>query len=203
MSLSLKDQLIAAGLVKKDDPSAPKPKPHQPASRSPQAKATHKPAMKPAHSATPAKSKAESDLAQAWKARQRQEQADRDAQKRAAEEKARIKKERQQKLQQLLAGKALLAEGADVVRHFQYGKKITRIYLTPEQVQALAKNEIGIAQFNGRFAVYPATVMQELRAFEPALIAVFEDIGLQTPDAPSEDSPYADEKFQVPDDLRW
>jgi len=62
----------------------------------------------------------------------------------------------------------------------------------------LNAGELGVVQLTGRYLLVSADVLDEAgRIFAPA-IALKVD-----PDAPAADDPYADPKYQVPDDLVW
>ena len=95
------------------------------------------------------------------------------------------------------AGNPASAKG-DPVRHFEYGGKIKRIYVTADQLQALNAGELGVAQLNGRYLLVTAAVLAEAEAVFAPSVALRVD-----PDAPAGDDPYADPKYQVPDDLVW
>ncbi len=87
---------------------------------------------------------------------------------------------------------------ADIARHFEYGGKIKRVHVTAEQLRALNAGVIGVVQQKGRYLLVPADVLAQVEAaFAPA-VALKVD-----PSAVAGDDPYADPKFQVPDDLVW
>ena len=51
----------------------------------------------------------------------------------------------------MLEGKALNLADAEHVRHFEYGGKIKRVHVTPEQLAALNRGELGVLQQDGRY----------------------------------------------------
>ena len=78
-----------------------------------------------------------------------------------------------------------------------------RALLTPESLvedvlAALNAGELGVVQLNGRYLLVTAAVLAEAEAIFPAAVALKVD-----PDAPAEEDPYADPRYQVPDDLIW
>jgi uncharacterized protein YaiL (DUF2058 family) len=175
MSESLRDQLLKAGLGKKTKPepkSAPKKSPSAP----------HSPKPKPAAS--------EVDLARAYAQRAQVERAERDQAAREAERSAREKKQRKQMLNALLAGKALNAADADMPRHFAHGNKIRRVYCTREQLAALNRGELAVAQLAGRYLLVTREIALQAQAIQAEALVLLCD-----PDAAADDD--------VPEDLMW
>ena len=140
----------------------------------------------------------EIDLAKAYAIRAQREKQERIEAERRKQEEARKRREARAKLGTLLEGKALNAEDADIARHFEYGGKIKRVYVTAEQLKALNAGELGVLQHSGRYLLVTAAVLAEAEAIFAPAIALKVD-----PEAPAEDDPYADPKYQVPDDLVW
>lgn len=175
MSESLRDQLLKAGF-------AAKPKALS-------TSAAKKPQRAPP-SAKPKSAPQEFDLARAYAQRAQVERQERDQAQREAERAAREKKERKQKLTALLAGKSLNAADADTPRHFPHGNKIRRIYVTAEQLAALNRGELAVAQLAGRYLLVTRDVALQAQAIQPDALVLLCD-----PDAPAEDD--------VPADLMW
>lgn len=199
MTDSLRDQLLGLGFKQAPKPAQKpeyKPKPAAPAARG-----------KPGHGArkggkgAPPKRKpqgGEMDLGKAYAMRAEREKAERIEAERQRQEEARQRREAREKLATFLEGKSLNAADAEIARHFDYGGKIKRIYVTAEQLPRLNAGELGVVQLNGRYLLVTAEVMAESeRIFAPA-VALKVD-----PDAPATDDPYSDPQFQVPDDLVW
>ncbi|GAB3367736.1 DUF2058 family protein [Lysobacter rhizosphaerae] len=211
MSDSLRDQLLGLGFK-------PAPKPERPAGNKPgasQSKPQHgkpshgrqggaptgKPQQRPAHKpgAKPGqRSREEIDLAKAYALRSQREKDERIAAEAAKQEEARKRREARAKLTDLVKDKALNNADADIARHFPYGGKIKRVYVTAEQLKALNAGELGVLQLDGRYVLVSSELMAQAAEIFPAAIALRVD-----PDAPAEDDPYADPQFQVPDDLVW
>jgi len=137
-------------------------------------------------------------FAKAYAIRAQKEKDDRIEAERLKQEEARLRREAKAKLEVLLEGKALNAEAADIARHFPYGGKIKRIYVTADQLKALNAGELGVLQQNGRYVLVTAAVLAEAEAVFAPSVALKVD-----PDAPAGEDPYADPQYQVPDDLVW
>lgn len=211
MSNSLRDQLLGLGFK-----SAPKPerKPERntaakPSQRDDKGRGHHqgrpqssgKPvhkhgAQKPA-SGRP-KSAQEMDLAKAYAMRAQREKDERIAAEAAKQEEARKRREAKAKLAELVKDKALNVADADIARHFPYGGKIKRIYVTAEQLKALNAGDLGVIQLDGRYVLLSDELMAQAAEIFPAAIALRVD-----PNAPAEEDPYSDPQYQVPDDLVW
>lgn len=140
----------------------------------------------------------EMDLAKAYAIRAQREKEERIEAERLKQEEARVRREAKTKLEALLQGKSLNAEEADIARHFPYGGKIKRIYVTVEQLTALNAGELGVVQLNGRYLLVTAEVLAQCEAVFAPSVALKVD-----PNAPAEEDPYADPQYQVPDDLVW
>jgi uncharacterized protein YaiL (DUF2058 family) len=212
MSDTLRNQLLGLGFK----PPAPERRDSKPKDGRPKggprpqggANAHARNATRPGHaprdkSASPPKkreprSREDIDLAKAYAIRAQREKDERIAAEAARQEEARRRREARAQLAELVKDKGLNAADAEIARHFPYGGKIKRVYVTAEQLRALNAGELGVVQVEGRYVLVTAEVLAEAeRVFAPA-IALKVD-----PDAPAEDDPYADPKYQVPDDLVW
>lgn len=140
----------------------------------------------------------EMDLGKAFALRAQQEKRERIEAEQLKQEEARQRREARAKLETLLQGKALNDAAAEIARHFEYGGKIKRIYVNEAQLKALNAGELGVVQLNGRYLLVEAGVLAEAEAVFPAAVALKVD-----PSAPAGDDPYADPRYQVPDDLVW
>lgn len=189
MSESLRDQLLKAGLGKnlrgEAKPAAPKPAPPRPY----QQKSAHS-HNKPAQPPKPAKTALEVDLARAYAQRAQAERMEREQAQREAERIAREKKERKQKLTNLLAGKALNSNDADLPRHFPHGNKIRRVYCTKEQLEKLNRGDLAVAQLAGRYLLVERDIALQAQAIQADALVLLCD-----PNVPAEDD--------VPADLMW
>ena len=138
------------------------------------------------------------DLAKAYAIRAQREKDERIAAEAAKQEEARQRREARAKLAELVKDKALNDPAADIARHFPYGGKIKRIYVTEVQLKALNAGELGVLQMDGRYLLVDAALLAEAEAVFAPSVALKVD-----PNAPAGDDPYADPKYQVPDDLVW
>ena len=190
MSNSLKDQLLGLGF------SAPKPEPRkpQPAKKTGQGgkPAPHKPQLQKGMR------REDIDLAKAYAIRAQKEKDERIEAERLKQEEARLRREAKAKLAGFLVGKSLNAAEAEHVRHFEYGGKIKRIHVTAEQLKALNAGLLGVVQQDGRYLLVDADVLAQAEAIFAPAVALKVD-----PNAPSQDDPYSDPQYQVPDDLTW
>lgn len=138
------------------------------------------------------------DLAKAFAIRAQREKEERIRAEQEKQEAARQRREAQAKLAALLQGKGLNVAEAEHVRHFEYGGKIKRVHVTEAQLRAINAGELGVVQLNGRYLVVTLDTLAEAGKVFPQAVALRVD-----PDSPAADDPYADPKYQVPDDLIW
>ncbi|MFA6157853.1 DUF2058 domain-containing protein, partial [Mesorhizobium sp.] len=146
----------------------------------------------------PAKSQEEIDLGKAYALRAQKEKDDRIEAERLKQEEAKQRREAKARLAVLLKDKALNDPSAEIARHFEYGGKIKRIYVTAAQLTALNAGELGVAQMDGRYLLIPVALLLEAEAIFPPAVALKVD-----PNAAPTDDPYSDPAYQVPDDLIW
>ena len=156
------------------------------------------PGDRPQGQGRPARTQEEIDLAKAYAIRAQREKEERIEAERLKQEEARLRREAKAKLAELIKDKALNDKDAELVRHFEYGGKIKRIYVNAAQLKALNAGELGVVQQNGRYLLVTAAVLAEAETIFAPAIALKVD-----PDAPAADDPYADPQYQVPDDLVW
>ncbi|WP_343183842.1 DUF2058 domain-containing protein [Xanthomonas arboricola] len=146
----------------------------------------------------PARTREDIDLAKAYAIRAQREKDERIEAERLKQEEARLRREAKAKLEDLLKDKGLNHADADIARHFPYGGKIKRIYVTADQLKALNAGELGVLQLNGRYLLVTAEVLADAEAVFAPSVALKVD-----PNAPAGEDPYADPQYQVPDDLVW
>ena len=230
MSDSLRDQLLGLGFKPAPKPEKPHTpaKPRHDGARPPSGKPTHagKPAgQKPGSQQKPGdrpggkpdgrgprpqqrrpdanaqrkpRTQEEIDLAKAYAIRAQREKEERIEAERVKQEEARLRREAKAKVAELVKDKGLNDPAADVARHFSYGYKIKRIYVNEAQLRQLNAGELGVVQLDGRYLLVTAALLDEAAAIFPASVALKVD-----PNATAEEDPYADPKYQVPDDLVW
>ena len=209
MSDSLRDQLLGLGFKPapkpERKPEARKPDARRPGPRPPGKGAAPAPRTGPGGKPRPSqgqsrkpRSQEEIDLAKAYAIRAQREKDERIEAERVKQEEARLRREANAKLEAFLKDKALNDAEADIARHFPYGGKIKRIYVNAEQLKALNAGELGVVQQNGRYLLVTSDVLAEAETIFAAAVALKVD-----PNATAEEDPYADPKYQVPDDLVW
>ena len=184
MSNNLRDQLLGLGFKA----SAPKPKPSR--KKSPQ--------RPPSKDIKPKQTREEMDLAKAYAIRAQTEKREIEEAKRLKEEQAAAKRKALAELQTYLVGKGISTEGGDIARHFEYGGKIKRIYVSADQLKLLNDGTLGVIQNKGHLHLMTREhVLEAAAIFAPSLALLVD------PNEPVADDPYAKPEFQVPDDLIW
>jgi uncharacterized protein YaiL (DUF2058 family) len=204
MSDSLRDQLLGLGFKpapkpeRKPDARKPGPRPPGKGAAPPVRTGQGGKPRPPQGQARKPRSQEEIDLAKAYAIRAQREKEERIEAERVKQEQARLRREAKARLEAFLKDKALNDAEADIARHFPYGGKIKRIYVNAGQLKALNAGELGVVQQNGRYLLVTAAVLAEAETIFAAAVALKVD-----PNASAEEDPYADPKYQVPDDLVW
>ena len=218
MSNSLREKLLGLGF-KAPDPEPPRPPaaktaqprpPRQaPAGAGPRSAPAGKPGVRrdghkprpgaaPGRAPRPTQAPAEMDLGKAYAIRAQREKQERIDAERLKQDEARLRREAKAKVAELVKDQALNDKDAEIARHFPYGGKIKRVHVTAEQLTALNAGALGVLQLDGRYLLVHKALLEQARAIFPPAVALCVD-----PDAPVADDPYADPKYQVPDDLVW
>jgi uncharacterized protein len=193
MTDSLRDQLLKSGIVKQVQPERIR-EPRRPGTPPP-GKHARKAGQSTAPGATSRASnlsQQDVDLAKAYALRAQTETRERKRVEQEAAEQARLRRERKQKIQQLLDGKALNKAEADLPRNFEYGGKIRRVHVDAAQLAALNAGELGVVQHAGRYLLVRRELAEQVLAIDAHLVALLVD-----PNASGMDDD------SVPDDLVW
>ncbi len=204
MSISLRDQLMGLGFKAPEPAAKPahKPKPvNTDKNRSQAGKGNKSSGQKssPRREDRPrVHTSEELDLARAYALRQQQEKAEAQRAERERQAEAQRRKEARQKLHALLQGNTLNVPSAELPRHFEYGGKIRRVYVTEDQFRALNSGELAVVQAGGRYCVVTPAIAEQAEALLAGTLALRVD-----PNAQEGGDEYADPRFQVPDDLVW
>src|SRR3546814_631988 len=132
------------------------------------------------------------DLAKAYALRAQTETRERKRVEQEVAEQARLRRERKQKIQQLLDGKALNKAEADLPRNFEYGGKIRRVHVDAAQLTALNAGELGVVQQGGRYLLVSREIAEQIRVIDAHPVALLVDLKASGPGADG-----------VPDDLTW
>jgi uncharacterized protein len=178
MSMSLRDQLIQAGLGTKKQAKEAEQAQRRPPSR-------HQPAP-----ASPTKLAA--DRTAAAKAARDQELNRRQQEKAAA-------KARRAEVKQLVEQFRLPPVESDEFYNFADGNRLARVRVTPAMREQLIKGSLAIVRYEGHYAVIPESAVARIRERDEH--AVVSQSSAPSATAPPADDPYKD--FVVPDDLVW
>lgn len=169
--LSLRDQLLKAGLVTKEQAEqANQKKPshigkagftkQKPKAAPRQVRKTHTPTREP------------SDLEQFYRERDQLERTERQAQERLARERAARKKEIREKVRALLEGKLQNRKDAEIRYNFVVGNNIKYLYVTEQQQQQLADGSLAITFLEGKRCLITADIAQQLQAIDPGKLVI-------------------------------
>jgi uncharacterized protein YaiL (DUF2058 family) len=182
MSLSLRDQLLKAGLVTEQQVQRVERDQRQQQFRAPRDKKRPPPGPTPAQLAAQ-KATAEKAARDAEANRRKQEKLERRA--------------RYAEIKQLVAAHQVPRVESEDFYNFQDAGQIRRIEVTPELRAQLVAGELAIVRCEGRFAFVPAEIGEQIGARGPKAL-----LHLHRPEAqPAADDPYRD--HVVPDDLMW
>jgi len=182
MSLSLREQLLKAGLVTEKQAKQAERQTSQQAHQRKKGSAPDPTAKQKAAAQQAAAAKLARDLELN---RKQQEKAQRRA--RAAE------------LRQLVEQLRVPRPESDEYYNFVDGDRIRRLQITPELRARLAAGTVSIVRYDGRYDLVPADVLDRIR--ERHADAIVANPVADSPLPPAEDDPYKD--FVVPDDLTW
>ena len=185
MSMSLRDQLLQAGLIsKKQAEQAAKPQHHQRKDRAPK---------KPPNAADEQRRAAQAAAQKAQAEKLAQDQARNRAQQEKAERKA-----RHAQIKQLVEQNRLPKIESDELYNFVDGVKIRRIPVSPDTRLRLGNGQLRIVRCEGRYEVVPSAIAE--RIAERDARAVIQPVAAAEA-KPDENDPYKD--YVVPDDLIW
>jgi uncharacterized protein YaiL (DUF2058 family) len=88
----------------------------------------------------------------------------------------------------------------DITYHFTDHSKVAHIYVDERQQRQLANGLLSIVMLDGQYEIVPATVSEKIALRDESYL-IYSNKGKQDAPAVEEDDPYAE--FQVPDDLMW
>lgn len=181
MSLSLRDQLLKAGLVSEQQAKRAEREQNQKQYAAPRSR-------KKPPGPTPQQLAAQKAAAQ---------KAARDAELNARKQAKLERRAKYAEIKQLVAAHQVARVETEDFYNFQQGAEIHRVAVTPELRARLVAGDLAIVRCEGRFAFVPAAIGKQVgERVEKALLH------LNTPEAPpAADDPYKD--YVVPDDLVW
>jgi uncharacterized protein YaiL (DUF2058 family) len=183
MSLSLREQLLQAGLVTKkqvekaeQQARAPQPKHQQHKKKESQPD----PRALAAQKAQAEKAARDQELN-----RKKQEKAERNA--------------RWAQIRQLVAEHRIVrAEECELIFNFVDNNAVKRIYVTATLRDQITRGTLAIVRCDGKYELVPTAIGDRIRERE---IKAVVNMSAESQAAPAEDDPYAEHK--VPDDLMW
>lgn len=182
MSMSLREQLLAAGLVSKKQADQAE---HQARQKQHQHKKGNAPAPNQAQQRAAEQARAAKHARDQELNRQRQEQAER--------------KEKAAQIRQLIDENRLPKIESDDYFNFVDRGKVRRMAVDEQRRTQIIAGTLVIVRFEGKYDVVAPDVAERIRERD-ARAVVNLDAG-KTPPEPAEDDPYKD--FVVPDDLKW
>jgi uncharacterized protein YaiL (DUF2058 family) len=182
MADSLQDQLRALGLANKQQ--------RERGVRRDARKGGKAARQRPGHEPGP-RSDGELSLDQAYALREQEEQrqAQQTRDRKRAEERRR--REINDSLRAIIEAHRLNRDDAEVARNFMYRGRIRKLYVTPEQQQALGEGRLGIVYLSGSYHILTPERLDAVRAISAEHVVELRGGG--------ED----EEDFPVPDDLIW
>lgn len=178
MGNSLRDQLLKAGLVDKQ-----------------QVKQARSSKRKQSKRSGGKEDPAAEERQRAQRAAAEKAQRDRALERRRQEE-ARRKAEANELRQLIHANRIPRGEG-DIAYSFLHGDSIKRIYVTDDQQKRLAQGKLAIVRQDTGFELVSPETAQRIQARDERLVVLLNKPG----DQGDEDDDYAD--YKIPDDLMW
>ncbi|HUI61797.1 MAG TPA: DUF2058 domain-containing protein [Steroidobacteraceae bacterium] len=194
MNTSLRDQLLAAGLVTEKQARQAR---QQEERRQQQQRHQQPRQEQPRHGAPVKATPSLAAQAQAAKAAQDAELNRRRHEK--AERKARLAQ-----IDRLVEQNRLPRLETEDFFSFVDGKKVRRMAVDVPRREQLMRGELMIVRFRGFYAVVPAAVAEQVRERDATMIVPItspQSAPQSAPQAASQEDPYKD--FVVPDDLMW
>jgi uncharacterized protein YaiL (DUF2058 family) len=183
MSLSLRDQLLQAGLI--SEKQAKQAGKHKGQQRREQAR-------------DPAAAAAAAEQQRLEQQKAAEAKAARDAELNRKQQDKIQQRERRAQVRQLIEQNLVpMTEGADYY-NFVDGTKIRRIPVSDAVRERFGRGELAVVRSDGRYFIVTVAVAERIREREPHAVV---HIGKQDSGAGAEDDPYKD--YVVPDDLMW
>jgi len=179
MSMSLRDQLLKAGLVNEK-----------------QAKQAVK--QKQKQSRMEHRGQAEKDRSQEEAVLQAQaEKLAKDQELNRAQEEKKRRKAEQAQIKQLIETSRLPKLTTEDYYNFVDDKKVKRLSVNVMMRDKLSKGSLAIVRYEGRYEVVPRATAERIQERDPKRVVL---LNVQSGE-PDPDDPYA--AYQVPDDLMW
>ena len=95
-----------------------------------------------------------------------------------------------------------IARDGDIAFQFVDGKKIKKLYVTPELQDKISRGQLAIVKLREQYELVPSAVAQKISERDQAVVLLLNDAGgMASTQGVDEQDPYAE--FVVPDDLMW
>lgn len=144
------------------------------------------------------KSRVQSREVKAAVEEQKRQQQERDKELNTQKNEARLSKEIQSQVKQLIELNKLNTKDGDIKYNFTDGTLVKSLYVTSLLREQLIKGIVAIARYEDTYVVIPSSVANKIAQRDEQTII---EQQVASSDALDEDDPYAD--FVVPDDLMW
>ncbi|MEK6789544.1 MAG: DUF2058 domain-containing protein [Pseudomonadota bacterium] len=175
MAISLKDQLLKAGLADNK--------------RARQADHAKRQAAK-------GKTDGESAASAVQKAREAQVEKDREASRQLILQQE--QKAVAAQIRQLIEAHRIERKGGELSYQFSDERKVKKLLVSEPQQYQLIHGQIAIVRLDERYELVPAAIAEKIQQRDPAPIVL---LNSRQVSAVADDDPYAD--YQIPDDLMW
>jgi len=182
MSETLKEQLLALGLAREKKGRS------QPAKAGNRGDTKHR---KKVAVRGEDENRVEMSLDRAYALRRQQEKTQVEAARKRKQEEVRRRRQLNREIGDIVKKHRLNTPDAEIPRNFMYKGRIRKIYLTPEQMAALNREDLGIAYLSGG---YHLLALEHIEAVRKLSADHVPDLGGESGN---------DEEFPVPDDLIW
>jgi uncharacterized protein YaiL (DUF2058 family) len=191
MSMSLRDQLLQAGLINEKQAREAEKQAQQLNRKGP-------PPRKPQPQSPPPRRDPAQEARRRAEDKARMEAAAKLLERERIEREKAERKARRLQIQQLIAAHRIAKPDSDDRYNFIVGEKIRRISVDAAMRAGLGDGSLRIVRCDGLYDVVPAAIAERIGALdERAVVAAGPDTGAP----PDEDDPYKD--YIVPDDLIW
>lgn len=180
MAISLQEQLLNSGLIKKDKANKVK-------------KEKYKQSKQQRNSKTEKASEATVLAQQKIAEKQAKDRALNQQQKCIADEKAIVAQ-----IKELIKMNSQAQDSEGVAYHFSDNNAVKKLYVSDATLKNISQGKLAIVKEGMRYELVPAPVAEKIKQRDASFVLVLND---KVEVEAGEDDPYAD--FQVPDDLMW
>ncbi|NOQ14036.1 MAG: DUF2058 family protein [Methyloprofundus sp.] len=180
MAISLQDQLLNSGLIKKDKANKAK-------------KEKYKQSKQQRNSKTIEIDEATLLAQKSLAEKQEKDRELNQQQKAKADEKAIVAQ-----IKQLIKLNIQAQDSDGVAYNFSDNNAIKKIYVNEATLKNISNGKLAIVKYDAHYELVPAQVAEKIKQRDASFVLVLND---KITDEVAEDDPYAD--FQVPDDLMW